>query len=104
MTHPAPALLPALRVGAPDVVGPLAVFPVFGAAPTLEYRSFAEASALGASVVELPSGPSVNDLLVVNPLDAALLVYEGEEVRGAQQDRTFDVSVLVAPAASSRCR
>jgi ARG/rhodanese/phosphatase superfamily protein len=99
LTDPAPAAVPALRVGAPDVAGPLAVFPVFGPAPTLEFRSFAEAAALGASVVELPSGPSVNDLLVVNPLDVAVLLYEGEEVRGAQQDRTLDVSVLVAAGA-----
>ena len=44
---------------------------------------------------ELPA-PSVNDVLVDNPLDVAVLLYEGEEVQGAQQDRTLDVSVLVA--------
>jgi hypothetical protein len=40
-----------------------------------------------------------NDLLVRNPLDVAVLLYEGEEVRGAQQDRTLDVSVLVPACA-----
>ena len=85
------------RVGPPDVAGPLAVFPVFGPAPVLDYRSFAEAVALGVAVKELEPSPSVNDLLVVNPLDVPVLLYEGEEVRGAQQDRTLDVSVL-APA------
>src|SRR4051794_12286153 len=29
-----------LRVGAPDIAGALAVFPVYGPAPRLEYRSF----------------------------------------------------------------
>src|SRR3954452_15741899 len=89
------AVAASLRVGEPDVAGPLAVFPVFGPDPALEYRSFAEACALGAAIRELPT-PSVNDVLVDNPLDVAVLLYEGEEVQGAQQDRTLDVSVLVA--------
>src|SRR4051812_43434779 len=89
------AVAASLRVGEPDVAGPLAVFPVFGPDPALEYRSFAEACALGAAIRELPT-PSVNDVLVDNPLDVVVLLYEGEEVQGAQQDRTLDVSVLVA--------
>jgi hypothetical protein len=90
----------ALRVGPPAVAGPLAVFPVHGDGARLEFRAFAEVAALGASVTELPGGASVGDLLVRNPLDVAVLLYEGEEVRGAQQDRTLDVSVLVAPGAT----
>lgn len=92
-------LAPALTVGTPDVHGALAVFPVFGAEPVLQYRSFAEACGLGATVTERPSGASVNDLVVTNPLDVAVLLYEGEELRGAQQDRTLDVSVLVPAGA-----
>ena len=34
-----------------------------------------------------------------NPTDLSLLVYEGEEVLGAQQNRSFDSSVLVAAGA-----
>ncbi len=33
--------------------------------------------------------------MVENPTDSNVLLYEGEEVLGAQQNRTFDVSVLV---------
>ncbi|MDQ3608105.1 MAG: hypothetical protein M3459_04270, partial [Actinomycetota bacterium] len=84
-----------LRLGDPDVHGPLAVFPLFGPAPRLSYVSFAQGCAAGASVKELEGGASVNDLLVLNPTDHAVLLYEGEEVLGAQQNRTFDVSVLV---------
>ncbi|MDP9385249.1 MAG: hypothetical protein M3P50_08460, partial [Actinomycetota bacterium] len=98
---PAPALsdhLPEpLRLGEPDVHGPLAVFPVFGPTPVLEYVSFARARAYGISIRELPSGASVNDLVVLNPTDHTVLLYEGEEILGAQQNRTFDVSVLVGP-------
>ena len=44
---------------------------------------------------------SVNDLLVENPTDKPVLLYEGEEVLGAQQNRTFDVTVLVAAGAQA---
>ena len=84
-----------LRLGDPDEHGPLAVFPLFGPAPELRYVSFAQGRAAGVSIKELETGASVNDLLVINPTDHAVLLYEGEEVLGAQQNRTFDVSVLV---------
>jgi len=90
----------ALTVGTPQTTGPLTVFPVFGPAPQLDYRSFAEAAGLGATVHELDGGASVNDVVVRNPLDVGVLLYEGEEIRGAQQDRTLDVSVLVAAGAT----
>jgi hypothetical protein len=96
---PAPALqdhlAEPLRLGDPDVHGPLAVFPIFGPAPRAAYLSFAHGRAHGAAIKELENGASVNDLLVLNPTDHAILLYEGEEVLGAQQNRTFDVSVLV---------
>src|SRR4051794_4795363 len=88
-----------LRIGEPDVHGPLTVFPLFGPPPRLEYVSFAQAASAGVVIKELETMASVNDLLVVNPLDKPILLYEGEEVLGAQQNRTFDVSVLV-PARS----
>jgi hypothetical protein len=87
------------RVGKPAVAGPLAVFPLFGPAPGLAYRSLAQAAPLGATVTETPGGGSVNDLLATNPTGLPLLLYEGEEVLGAQQNRTFDVSVLVPAGA-----
>lgn len=84
-----------LRLGAPDICGALAVFPLFGPPARLDYVSFAQGRAAGATIKELEQGASVNDLLVLNPTDHHLLLYEGEEVLGAQQNRTFDVSVLV---------
>ena len=84
-----------IEVGEPDVAGPLCVFPLLGPEPKLRYRSFAQGCAQGVAVRELPGGASVNDLLVENASDLPVLLYEGEEVLGAQQNRTFDVSVLV---------
>jgi hypothetical protein len=88
-----------LRVEEPDVAGPLAVFPLFGPDPELEYRSFAQGREAGMAIKELESAARVNDLLVANPTDKPVLLYEGEEVLGAQQNRTFDVTVLVAAGA-----
>jgi hypothetical protein len=67
-----------LRLGAPDVAGALAVFPVFGDEPRLPYRSFAQAAPLGVVVTEIAGTASV-------------------------ADRTFDCRCSSPPAPSSRC-
>ena len=93
----APHLAVQITVAEPTVVGSLAVFPLIAdREPSVRYVSFAEAVQRGATVKELDGGASVNDLVVRNPLDLPVLLYEGEEVLGAQQNRTFDVSALVA--------
>src|SRR6188472_4555327 len=92
-------LIATVTVADPDVVGPLAVFPLIATqARCLRYRAFAEG---GVTVHELEEA-TVNDLLVNNALDVPVLLYEGEEVLGAQQNRTFDVSVLVPAGESLR--
>jgi hypothetical protein len=88
-----------LTLGAPQVAGPLAVFPVHGPPAVLAYQAYATAIADGASVTELEGGAAVNRLLATNPTGTAMLLYEGEQVLGAQQDRAIDASVLVAPGA-----
>jgi hypothetical protein len=81
----------------PQVAGPLAVYPVFGPRrPRLAYRTFAQAVELGALAREREGGAAVRALVVENPTELPLLVYEGEEVLGAQQNRTFAASALVA--------
>jgi hypothetical protein len=98
MSTLAPRLASSFTVEAPVIAGPLAVFPLIAdRSPSLHYVSFTEAVTQGATVTELPQGASVNDLVVHNPLDVPVLLYEGEEVLGAQQNRTLDVSVLIAP-------
>jgi len=82
-------------VAEPDVCGALTVFPLIGPLPALKYLSFAQAREVGATVTELESGASVRDLAIENPGNLPVLLFEGEEVLGAQQNRTFDVSVLV---------
>lgn len=65
-----------LQLGDPDVSGPLTVFPVFGAPAPMRFSAFANAACNGLTVTELPGGASVNDLVVENALDEAVLIFE----------------------------
>lgn len=85
-----------LHVGPPQHAQALAVFPIFGSEPRAEYVSFAEAQAVGVTITEVVAEASVNALVVVNRASTPVLLFEGEEVLGAQQNRIFDVTVLVA--------
>jgi hypothetical protein len=86
-----------LTVAEPDQVGALCVFPLIAdRAPKVDYVVFADARDRGATITELARGADVNTLLVHNPLELPVLLYEGEEIQGAQQNRTIDISVLVA--------
>lgn len=85
-----------LRLGEPDSIDALTVFPVFGPEPRFEYASFADGRTHGATITELEGGASVRDLIVHNPTPLPLLLFDGEEVLGAQQNRTLDVTVLAA--------
>ena len=86
-----------ITAGEPDISGPIAVYPVFGPTPVQEYISMSRALGLGFTVKERPGGGSVRDVIVSNPTRSAVMIYEGEEVIGGQQNRTFDKSVLVGP-------
>jgi len=90
-----------LEVGDPDVSGPLAVYPLFGPAPKLDYAAFAQAQS-DVAITELDGGASVNDLIVHNQGSRPVLLYEGEEILGAQQNRVLDISILVAAASKTR--
>lgn len=85
-----------LTIAEPDVAGPLEVFPLLAPAGEFEYCSFAEATSRGFVLAELEDA-SVNNLRASNPLDVAVLIFDGETLEGAQQDRMPDVSVLLAP-------
>jgi hypothetical protein len=89
-----------IEVGAPDVSGPLAVFPLFGPPPKLDYAPFAAVHDKVA-ITELEGGASVNDLAVHNGCAKPVLLYEGEELLGAQQNRVLDISILIAAQAKT---
>ena len=90
-----------IRVGAPEASGHLAVYPLYGPPTTLDYTALATAGGQ-VEITELEGGASVNDLTVKNASDRRVLLYEGEEILGAQQNRVLDVSILLAAGSKTR--
>ena len=90
--------LPEIQVGEPIRHECLAVFPLFSPADGgVEYLLSDEAIRAGSvNVEEVSEGGSVPNLLVTNQSDSKVLFLEGEELRGAKQNRVLNTSVLVA--------
>jgi hypothetical protein len=90
--------LPEVRVGNPICHEALAVFPLFSTAhASVQYLLSDEAIQAGSvAVEEVNEGGSVPDLMVTNSGDSCVLFLEGEELRGAKQNRVLNTSVLVA--------
>jgi hypothetical protein len=90
--------LPDVRVGDPIRHESLAVFPLFSAPDgRVDYLLSDEAIQAGSvTVAEVTEGGSVPNLLVTNQGDSRVLFLEGEELRGAKQNRVLNTSVLVA--------
>jgi ARG and Rhodanese-Phosphatase-superfamily-associated Protein domain len=66
-----------------------------------EYATLREALERGVfAVTETSEGGSVPELLVVNKGDVAVLLLDGEEVRGAKQNRILNTTVLVGPGST----
>jgi hypothetical protein len=89
---------PSVRVGAPVGHETLTVFPLFLETPgDIDYLLSDEAMASGAvTVEEVNEAGSVPTLVVDNRADQQILFLEGEELRGAKQNRVLNTSVLVA--------
>ncbi len=99
-----------LCLGERQTEGPLAVFPLFAnvhagagggedAAPRRRrphYITLRQALADGRAVItEVSEGGSVPELCVVNKGDARILVLDGEELRGAKQNRVLSTAILI---------
>jgi hypothetical protein len=89
---------PETRVGDPIRHEALTVFPLFDQAHrNAEYLLSDEALAAGVTTVEeVGQAGSVPTLIVNNQSDSLVLFLEGEELRGAKQNRVLNTSVLVA--------
>ena len=90
--------LPEVRVGEPIRHEALSVFPLFSRpGGVVEYLLSEEAIGAGSvTVEEVGEGGSVPTLLVINAGDCSVLFLEGEELKGAKQNRVLNTSVLVA--------
>jgi hypothetical protein len=86
----------ALQLGEPVEHEATAVTPIFPRlAPRARYVTLVEGLKLGARVREVSEQGAVPELVVDNPTTLQLLLYDGEELVGAKQDRILNVTVLV---------
>jgi hypothetical protein len=67
--------------------------------PVAAYITLDEALPRGFHIDETSDAGSVPELVVENPNGARVLLYDGEELVGAKQDRILNVSVLVEAGA-----
>ncbi len=90
-----------IRIGEPQGADALVVYPLYGPPTTLDYAALATLAGQ-VEITELEGGASVNDLTVKNASNKDVLLYEGEEILGAQQNRVLDVSILLAAGSKSQ--
>lgn len=69
--------------------------------PEAAYVTLELALPLGFRVEEINEAGAVPELVVRNPTDQDVLLYDGEELLGAKQNRILNVSVLVAAGAKT---
>lgn len=89
---------PKVRVAEPLRHNALVVFPLFTESKAgINYLLSDEAISAGSlTVEEISESGSVPTLLVENRADSPVLFLEGEELRGAKQNRVLNASLLVA--------
>jgi len=86
-----------LQLGEPVSHRRIVVAPLFPRlTPRASYVTLDEALPLGFRVTEVDAAGLVPELAVSNPLDQDVLLYDGEELLGAKQNRILNVTVLVA--------
>lgn len=84
------------RLGDPKTFRNMTIFPVFGQGTTPDYLTLDEALAHNAAkVTEVSEGGSVPELRFVNEGDMPVFLMDGEELIGAKQNRTLNLSILV---------
>ncbi len=89
------------QVGEPVEHRGIVVTPLFpGRDPGCAYLTLDQALPQGFAITEKSAGGSVPELVVRNPLGEDVLLYDGEELVGAKQNRILNVAVLVGAGTS----
>jgi hypothetical protein len=100
---PTKQILIPIQLGEPVEHRGVAVTPLFPRErPRAEYLTLEVALPLGFRVTEVSAVGMVPELAVVNPLESGVLLYDGEELLGAKQNRILNVTVLVAAGSETR--
>ena len=85
------------QVGEPVEHRGIVVAPLFPRRnPVARYTTLDRALDQGLAITETSESGHVPELAVANPLDEDVLLYDGEELVGAKQNRILNVTVLVA--------
>jgi len=89
-----------LQLGEPHTHRGITIVPIFPLRnPAAAYLTLEEALPRGLRIDEVSDRGSVPELVVRNPLDERVLLYDGEELIGAKQNRILNVSVLIEAGA-----
>ena len=90
--------LHSIRLGQPIIFKNMAMAPLFDGPDTLfTYLTMKSALAKGfVEITEVSEGGSVPNLKVINRGDQPVLLLDGEEVKGAKQNRIINTSILLA--------
>jgi hypothetical protein len=92
-----------IQLGEPVAHRGIVIAPLYPRSnPKAAYLTLGEALPLGFRISEVDEDGSVPELLASNPLDQAVLLYDGEELLGAKQNRILNVTVLVAAGSETR--
>ena len=92
-----------IQLGDPVEHRGIVIAPLFPRSdPKADYLTLEEALPLGFQVTEIDAAGSVPELLAFNPLEKAVLLYDGEELLGAKQNRILNVTVLVGEKSETR--
>jgi len=92
-----PIALPA-QLDEPTVHRGITVIPLYPRRdPEAAYATLADGLRRGVRITETGPDGSVPELVVSNPLDERVLLYDGEELIGAKQNRILNLTVLLAP-------
>jgi hypothetical protein len=96
--------LPEIRVGDPISHESISIFPLQAEIKSdVHYLLSDEALAAGTVTVdEIGEAGSVPELVVSNDTDDLVLFLEGEELRGARQNRVLNTSVLIAAKSKTK--
>jgi hypothetical protein len=100
-SHPLTTLLPAgLALGEPLHIGAFVAFPLFAAPGRVPFTLLPDALTRGGTLHETEPA-DVNLLRFDAPPGAPVLLFAGEEVVGAKQNRVVNASLVAPPAAST---
>ncbi len=96
--------LPKLRVGDPIRHDSISIFPLFANSNgAVDYQLAEEAVAdQSVTITEVSEAGSVPELLVENRCKRRILFLEGDELKGAKQNRVLNTSVLIAALSKNK--